>query len=371
MSLWLAGCGPTNGLPTLVGEFLYVSNNADGLISEFSINTATGALTSVGTFNAFAAGDLFLMAVHPTNEFLYAADQNNAVLGFDIGDGGFSGQIFFQNSKAPAINGPRAVALAPNGGFVYATNSGGIAAQVSEYSINLKNGVLTSIGTAPTGNIPFGVAVESTGSYAYVVNLFDHSVSQYIVQASGALTPNGTPVVLSNNPSSQPELIATTPPVPSNSSPACAYVTDPGIGVLHELAINSTGLLGDLGQVAAMGDPAGIAVHPNGRLIYTANSFSNSISVFTQTSTVGVPSCAVTLTSQVTASQSADNALSHPISIAVEPSGKYAYTANINNGTVGEYSINSGTGALTAIGEVNTESPANPGSAPISVVTTH
>lgn len=109
-TLWSVGCGPTNGLPPLTGEFLYVSNDGDGLISEYSINTATGALTSVGTFNSMVPfpEDLWLMAVHPTNEFIYAADENDDVRGFDIGDGGFSGLIFARNSIAPAVNGPRA-----------------------------------------------------------------------------------------------------------------------------------------------------------------------------------------------------------------------------------------------------------------------
>ena len=117
ISFWLAGCGPTNNLPSEVGEFLYVANEADGVISEYSINTTTGALTNVGPFNALPGGGLFLMAMHPTNEFIYAADQNDSdVLGFDTGDGSFSGLIFERNSDAPAINAPRVEALTPHGG---------------------------------------------------------------------------------------------------------------------------------------------------------------------------------------------------------------------------------------------------------------
>lgn len=361
---------PTNGLPPLTGEFLYVSNDGDGLISEYSVNTATGALTSVGTFNSMVPfpEDLWLMAVHPTNEFIYAADENDDVRGFDIGDGGFSGLIFARNSIAPAVNGPRAVAITPNGGFLYATNSGGTDALVSEYSINLKTGALTPIGTAHTGQIPFGVAVESTGRYAYIVNLFDESVSQYLVQPSGTLLPNGT-IFLPLADSPQPELIATVPPA-NAESPTCAYVTDDAFGALHEFQImTATALLSYVGNVSAKGLPFGIAVHPNGQFVYTANPKSNSLSVFTKS--LDAPACTVTLTSQVTSSPAEVSPISDPISITVEPTGKYAYVANFGNGTVGEFSIDATTGALAPIGEVNTETPPNPGSLPISVVTTH
>jgi DNA-binding beta-propeller fold protein YncE len=231
--------------------------------------------------------------------------------------------------------------------------------------------VLTSLGFAHTGQIPFGVTVESTGRFAYVVNFFDRTVSQYIVRANGTLATNGTPLSLSFDLTSEPELIATELVGSARLPSTCAYVTDDGLGVVHELQIDaSTGLLSDLGNVDAMGKPFGIAAHPTGRFIYTANPKSNSISVFTQLAELE-GTCTITLTSQVTASAAEVTDLSGPISIAVEPSGKFAYTANSSDGTVGEYSIDSGTGALTAIGEVNTETPPNPGSVPISAVTTH
>jgi|HubBroStandDraft_1064217.scaffolds.fasta_scaffold106853_2 6-phosphogluconolactonase len=369
ISFWLAGCGPTNNLPSEVGEFLYVANEADGVISEYSINTTTGALTNVGPFNALPGGGLFLMAMHPTNEFIYAADQNDSdVLGFDIGDGSFSGLIFERNSDAPAINAPRVEALTPHGGYLYATNSGGTAAEVSEYVIDLKTGALTSNGTAPCGQIPVGVAVEPSEIFAYVVNLFDQTVSQYIVRVPGKLEANGT-FTLPFNEDSTPELVATTLPAANVENTECAYVTDDGLGVLHEFTINfPSGTLTQLPDVSANSLPFGIAIHPTGRFIYTASAKSNSISVFTQSSTTA---CTAPLTSQVTSSLAVVTNLSGPISIAVEPTGQFAYTANSSNGTVGEYSINTTTGALTPIGEVNTETPPNPGSLPISAVTTY
>jgi 6-phosphogluconolactonase (cycloisomerase 2 family) len=64
--------------------------------------------------------------------------------------------------------------------------------------------------------------------------------------------------------------------------------------------------------------------------------------------------------------------LSDPLSVAVDLQGKFLYAANFGNSTVAQYKINQSTGALTPIGagKVNTESPANASSAPVTIVTT-
>jgi len=359
ISLWLMGCGPTNGLPPLTGEFLYISNQTDGTISEFSINTATGLLTNVGSFNSTApAGDLFFMAVHPTNEFIYAADTANFVLGFDIGDQGSSGMIFLRNSHAKAVSAPLDVAITPNGNFLYATSF----PKVSEYSIDLSSGALKSIGSVSSGVGSFGVTVDSTGNYAYVANVDDGSVSEYVVQPNGTLTANGTLVLPSG---SSPAFIATNPTTAAPST-ECAYATDNGDFGLQEMAINtSTGTLTYLGSVPAANFTFGITVHPNGNFIYATQPFSDSIAVFTPVFNE-VPTCTVALTSQVSVPVD-----SQPNGIAVEPMGRWAYTANFNTGKVGEFSIDGISGALTSIGEVNSENPPNSLSAPRAAVTTH
>jgi 6-phosphogluconolactonase (cycloisomerase 2 family) len=89
------------------------------------------------------------------------------------------------------------------------------------------------------------------------------------------------------------------------------------------------------------------------------------ISVFTPVSN-DEPTCTVALTSQVSVPVNRT-----PFAIAVEPMGRWAYTANFNFGKVGEFSIDGITGALTSIGEVDSESPPNPLSGPRSAVTTH
>jgi 6-phosphogluconolactonase len=182
-SFWTSGCGPTNGLPPLTGEYLYVSNGGDGTISQFSIDTSTGALTNLGLYNTPASGGGFpssaeILAVHPTNEFLYLTDYLNQLVGLDIGDEGvFKGRIIAQNGEA-SLSHPFYFAITPNGAFLYATSiiSPSFTGAVAEYSINLtpgtpgspnlQNGALTSIGTIPLATALTDVAVETSGRYA-------------------------------------------------------------------------------------------------------------------------------------------------------------------------------------------------------------
>jgi len=68
-----SGCGPTNGLLLLTGEFLYVSNSQDAVVSEFSIDTATGLLSFAAQFVAEPGAETRGLAIHPSNEFIYDA----------------------------------------------------------------------------------------------------------------------------------------------------------------------------------------------------------------------------------------------------------------------------------------------------------
>jgi len=224
-------------------------------------------------------------------------------------------------------------------------------------------------GTGPSAGPLEGIAVESTGQYAYAVNIGDQTVSEYAVQPNGTLATNGTLPLPSNPDISAVSQIAIT----LWDKKPCAYAPDGGLAVLYEMAIDpSTGTLSYVGNVAALNDAYGIAVHPNQKFIYVTASTVNAavvspmILVYAPSFDQKVPSCAVALTSEVSVPVN-----SEPLGIAVEPTGQYAYVANIGNGTVGEFSIDSATGALTPIGQVDSETPANPQSQPFCAVTTH
>ncbi len=376
-----AGCGPTNGLPPLSGEFVYVSNSQDGLVSEFEINTATGALTFTGAVPTSPNPGLVLgLVVHPTNEFLYIADEAADVYGWDIGDGGFSGRLFARNSAIPAINGPAEGAIDPAlQKCLYVTNSGGIAQAISRYSIDLKSGLLTSLGSTKTGAIPLGIAITpKTGAVLLNANLFDGTVNAFAQSgANCGLTLLDTVTIPSAvRDGAQPDFVAFNPLTFGwPSSPAVfnfAYVTDSTDGRVQELTVTSAGatlaasVAPGIGTLSGPPAPFSIAVHPSGSFVYTGSPGSGAVSLF-DVDTVATDATAGELTwiSNTTGS------VPSPVSLAIEPMGKYLYAANSSNSTITEFSIDPITGALTLIGTVDAESPANPGSGPISIVTTN
>jgi DNA-binding beta-propeller fold protein YncE len=384
------GCGPTNGLPPLTGEYLYVANEGDGTVSQFSINTTTGALTYIGNFvtsastvpdtvpNRLVGG----LVVHPTNEFIYVNDfPGDQILSLDIGDEIFSGAIFAQGSQERTSGDPLFKSITPNGQFLYATQEpggsepGNEILPLSEYSINLtsgtpaspntQNGALSLIGTTQPAAQAFGLSVDPTGRNLYVA-LANESLAEYLILADGTLLAvEYVPLPVF------PFLVVTNQPAPST---VCVYALDgvggesPGVG---EFATNFVGNPSYLGNVS-LNAPADsiledIAVHPNQQFIYAtlAQAPSNSISVLAERPTLsGSAACSLVLVSAVSAGSDTGG-------IAIEPSGKFAYSTNQISATIQEFSINSETGALTSIGQVNSESPANPSSFPDLLTTTH
>jgi 6-phosphogluconolactonase (cycloisomerase 2 family) len=396
MALCLAGCGPTNGLPALTGEYVYVSNQADGTISEYSINTSTGLLTNDaiivpippsstsgpypdGAYPAISGSGLQLMALHSSNEFLYVPDStaNNIVAAYTA-DGGYSGQLFAP-SFAPASAGtsPFDVAFDHGNNYLYATNASG----VDEFSIDLHSGQLTSIGSVAVST-PLGLAASqpscdageiglvavATGAPNPGVTVLDEVLPEGTLTSSslGALVPVGPA-----NTKGTPELDLFNP---KNSNQV--FITDDADGVVQIVTYTETGahmggepfcdvvpvtvrVSNSVSYVSAEGYPYGITADPAGNYLYTANPKSNSISIFPITST-GLSTPTVFTGSTIASSE--ESIFDCPISIAIEKTGQYAYVANNCNGTISELAIDSTTGALTSIGSINTENPANPGS---------
>src|SRR6185437_3647692 len=89
--------------------------------------------------------------------------------------------------------------------FAYVVNNGDNT--VSQYSIDA-TGALVPLGVAVSGSAPQSVAVDPSGRYAYVPNLNDNTVSQYTIAAGGALAPMTAATVAAG---SRPRAVAIDP----------------------------------------------------------------------------------------------------------------------------------------------------------------
>jgi DNA-binding beta-propeller fold protein YncE len=184
-------------------------------------------------------------------------------------------------------------------------------------------------------------------------------VSGYTIDStSGALTEitglNASPFTVPVPAGSQPVLPVSVAVDPSGKF---AYVANQILfsasGNVTGFTINSTtGALtaidSSLGNPITTGSfPVSVAVDPKGKFVYVANNGSNNVSGYTINSTTGA------LTEITGLNASPFTAGSQPTSVAVDPSGKFVYVANAGSNTVSGFSIDPSTpstGALTLLG---------------------
>jgi YVTN family beta-propeller protein len=293
--------------------------------------------------------------------------------------------------------GPVSVAVAPDpsgkfGKFLYVANTD--SNNVSMYTIDATTGVLTSIGEVGAGWYPSLMAVHPSGKFAYVANFGDGlggipgSVSMYRINTDGGLTPTGAiaeayvgTTSVAVHPSGKFAYVANarfsntistytidattgaltataaiagaiegTTSVAVDPSGKFAYLTNgallPGIpGSSNTISMYiidaTTGALTSTGKIAAGTLPKSVAVDPSGKFAYVANANSNNVSMYTIDATAGT----LISTGAIAAGAS-------PSSVAVHPSGKFVYVANNFSNSISMYTIDATAGTLTSTGTI-------------------
>jgi YVTN family beta-propeller protein len=267
--------------------------------------------------------------------------------------GGSSNSLTFTTTTG-AVE-PMSIAVDSAGKFAYVANEGcdGIG-YVSEYTINPTTGALASIGPPPSSPDvgTDSVTVDPFGKFAYVANSgnpWDYgtpngSISMYTINSTtGALNftgfnPGGCCLgSLAVDPTGKFVYAATTS------------------GVLMYTINSTTGALTSIGTIAIGGFPNSVAVDPTGKFAYAATwsaspGSAGNVSMFTINATTGALTSTGTITAGIT-----------PLSIAMDPTGKFAYVANFGSNDVSMYTIDTTTGILTSMG------PIVAGTGPISV----
>ena len=178
------------------GTLLFANNFPDSMtsdlntVSSFQIG-ANGLLTPVSgspfsTANSAGFASAIGLAADPSGKFLFVGDHMaQSVVSFNIAAGGNLTPVMPLPTPAPSCsvschNNPLRLAVHPNDQFVYSTNvqAGTLSA------FKMVNGSLSLIADVPTGQHPFGVALDPTGTFLFVVNKVDNSVSAFSVDAT-------------------------------------------------------------------------------------------------------------------------------------------------------------------------------------------
>jgi 6-phosphogluconolactonase (cycloisomerase 2 family) len=242
---------------------------------------------------------------------------------------------------------PYSLTTDPSHQFVYVANfNHGAAGSVSQFAIG-PDGSLTPLITTPTiaaGTGPNGIAANPAAPFVYVVNYYSFDVYEYSIGAGGSLTALGiVPAAPNGNAAS----------IALNRAGTYAYVanyTETGsVGSVSQYSVGTVAP-GELLPLSPATVPTGslpndIVVDPSGRFVYVVNSNTNasgnSISQYTIDPTNGT---LAPMTSPTVPTGT------EPWSITIDALGKNAYVPNRNSGNVGtvtHYKIDATTGALT------------------------
>jgi 6-phosphogluconolactonase len=329
-----AGAGASSAAPSPdnVAGFVYVANFAGNNVSAYTINDSTGALSEIAG-SPFAAGiGPTSVAIDPSGKFAYVANGGS----FDFTDtisvytiNPATGALTSVGAASAGRSSLRSITVDPSGKFIYTTSGGSRTSSfdVSAYTINATTGALSVAAGSPffAGTNPSSVTVDPSGKFAYVTNQASGDVSAFAINAAtGALIPTvrtstgSAPLCVRVDPSGKFAYVA--------GSGVSAYTIDATTGALSEIAGS---------PFAAANGFGSIAIEPSGKFAYLV--VGGGISAYAINAATGA---LTEIAGSPFAAQSGSGA------ITVDPSGKFVYVAG---GGVSAYAINAATGSLSEV----------------------
>jgi YVTN family beta-propeller protein len=350
-----AGVGPQSIAVDPTGSFAYVADNGCpdnfvGNVTTYTINGTTGALTAVPP-NLSADFGPKSVAVAPSGKWVYVTNDGAIevtggsifVYALDPTTGTLTltgSGVLFGTPDCHSCVTPYSLAVHPSGKFAYVALEGGLFPTfISMFSIDATTGAFTSIGAISAEGRAEAVTVDPTGNFAYVANRIDPGGVPGNVAAFSINSTTGALTPMGTiSAGIDPTSLAVDP------TGKFVYVTNSGTNDVFTYTINTTtGVLTSVGQISTGINPSFVAVDPTGKFAYVTNSGSNDVSMYTIDATTGALTGIGTIATD-----------SSPTSIAIHPSGKFVYVTNFGSNSVSMYSINATTGALTLIGTIGT-----------------
>jgi len=332
------------------GQFVSVTNSGDNSISLFVIDQASGKLSALRGLTARNAPASVVYysdtsEVNITPRFAYVAHEfSNSLTGFSINPS--TGALSLIGSTTPGLT-PNFVTVDPTGKYVYATTSGDDS--ISAYSINPSSGALTLIGGSSTAvgqSDPIAIAIDPSGRFLYLANTGSDSISTYGINASsGALTQIGMPVTITAG--ANPTSVAIDPTgrylYVANSNTIFDDIWSYRIDPTDgSLTLNQSSVSG-----TNMDGPASIAIDPSGRFLYTANNRQVLGSCWVSGFAIDPNTGSISeLAGSPFSTQTATSFNCNPTSIVADPLGEFLYAASTADRVI-VYTMDTSSGALT------------------------
>jgi 6-phosphogluconolactonase len=304
--------------------FVYVSNAQDGNIDAYSLDSATGALTSLGKTDA---GKLVMpMAVSPSKTFLYAVVRTEpfkvVTYAIDPATGALA-----QKATAPLPDSMPYVSTDRTGRFLLTASYGGDKVAVSPIGTT---GLVeaSALQVIPTGRNAHAILVDRTNRFGFATNLGSDQILQFRFDAdTGKLTANDPPLIKARA-GHGPRHMA------FSADNKYLYILGELSGHVAQFTLDQTnGTLTEVDSIASVPPEAGLVP--------------------------GVPQAPVGATATVPPGAAVPPADDRPkiwaADIQITPNGKFLYSTERTTSKIALFSIAPETGKLTYLGNFPTE----------------
>lgn len=260
---------------------------------------------------------------------------------------------------------PSFLAVHPTQNFLYAANEvrefqGKESGSVSAFAVDRSTGRLRALNQQPSvGRGPAHLVVDKAGKNVLVANYGGGSVAAVPIASDGTLKPPSAfvqHVGASVNPQRQKGPHAHSINVdPSNRF---AYAADLGLDkvLIYRFDADKGSLVAADPPFAAVEPGAGprhFAIHQNGRFAYVINEMSMTVTAFTRDADRGSLTELQTI-STLPLGQKVEQGFS-TADVQVNPSGRFLYGSNRGHDTIVVFAIDEKTGRLTYVQNVSTQ----------------
>lgn len=353
------GAPTDNWYPSLLamspsGKFILAADQNLNQVLSFEINPADGTIINAtnGTLVPNGSAATFIgvagVIVDPAGKYVYVASSNGPVTAYRLD--GASGALELIDA-VEGIAGIQAAASGDGAGPMVFDRSGSLllvantgAKTISVFRLNPATGAIAHVDGSPfaTGVALNNLALDPTGKFLYTTDGSDNRVTRFSFDAATGAVAKAERIGARSGPGA---MVFSRGSSPVSDTPRAVYVANRSSNDVSQFSVGAGGTLAAMGtaSVAAGTSPRSVAVDPFGRFAYVANYVSNNVSVYA----INADTRALT---EVTGSPFP--AGTSPTAVSTDPSGRFVYVSNYGwpgAGSVSAYTVDGATGALSVI----------------------
>ena len=240
------------------------------------------------------------------------------------------------------VTSPSFIVLDSTKKFLYSGNESG-AGSASAFSVNGNSGALRFLNSVGAGGQPAHIAIHPGGKHLLSANYTGGTVAVFPIQADGSL--GNAPQIISHFGELGPNSGRQEAPHPHMVLPDSTgkYVLVNDLGLDATIVYSFDATAGRIAEVSRIAAPAGsgprhLAWHPNGRIVYSINELSNTLSTYMwdgNGNLTPVQENLSTLPAGFRGNSGAGEVL-------VDAAGKFLYASNRGNDNIAIFSIDAG-----------------------------